>query len=442
MARPMSLDLPQTSKHYFDPEFDNSHIKGKANKENPIQIDITTNETQHERDIDYHGIDETPAYKSSRPPFQGAMSLEKKCDMPTITTSDNFSLQIGKTILDEYEQEENNSENTVATSSSSCSVLLRSPPSKLRILPSHCVDKNYLHNPPRQPVHKISTNVAQHGTARRLQFNKPSEKATCTSPAPIRRNNSVRFEFDEDMPKINQRSSRSMCRRKCMKNNGIVVHNHTHLTHTDRLLGSFEESILHNRLEVLGSVEGFHAQLGASGSFCPAKVKLPVPVKFFHVSDDNAPSPYMGTLSVKGREHGKRGYHIPRKGTIQLTLFNPNSSVVKVFVILYDVSDMPPGQKTFLRHRIYSKPTSDLDYNGNVVKNGDANVPKENASKSKCLRYFVNLWLESSKTNKVYIHGDVKILFSLASNEWDSGNTYELQSETEFPKNPKYSPKR
>lgn len=51
--------------------------------------------------------------------------------------------------------------------------------------------------------------------------------------------------------------------------------------------------MLNYRLEPLGLVEGFTADVGASGSFCPSHLTLPVDVSFYSVSDDNAPSPYM-----------------------------------------------------------------------------------------------------------------------------------------------------
>lgn len=51
--------------------------------------------------------------------------------------------------------------------------------------------------------------------------------------------------------------------------------------------------MLNYRLEPLGTVEGFTAEVGASGSFCPSHLTLPVDVLFYSVSDDNAPSPYM-----------------------------------------------------------------------------------------------------------------------------------------------------
>ena len=55
----------------------------------------------------------------------------------------------------------------------------------------------------------------------------------------------------------------------------------------------FQESLLNGRIEPSGVVEGFTAEIGASGSFCPKHVTLPVTAFFFNLSDDNAPSPYL-----------------------------------------------------------------------------------------------------------------------------------------------------
>ena len=54
-----------------------------------------------------------------------------------------------------------------------------------------------------------------------------------------------------------------------------------------------QESILNGRLEPAGVVEGFSVDIGASGSFCPRHLSLPVTAYFFNLSDDNAPSPYL-----------------------------------------------------------------------------------------------------------------------------------------------------
>ena len=54
-----------------------------------------------------------------------------------------------------------------------------------------------------------------------------------------------------------------------------------------------QECVLNHRLEPLGMIEGFTAEVGASGTFCPSHMTFPVDVSFYSVSEDNAPSPYM-----------------------------------------------------------------------------------------------------------------------------------------------------
>lgn len=47
------------------------------------------------------------------------------------------------------------------------------------------------------------------------------------------------------------------------------------------------------------------------------------------------------------------GYAVPRRGQIQLLIKNPHLNVpVKLFLVPYDLSDMPAGSKTFLRQKI------------------------------------------------------------------------------------------
>lgn len=47
----------------------------------------------------------------------------------------------------------------------------------------------------------------------------------------------------------------------------------------------------------------------------------------------------------------------------------------------------------------------------------------------------------SSKSGKIYLHDDIRLLFSRKSIEVDSGIPYELKSFTEMPRNPCYSPR-
>lgn len=107
------------------------------------------------------------------------------------------------------------------------------------------------------------------------------------------------------------------------------------------LLGSFEENILNRRLEPVCTVEGYRAEVRASGGRQPLSSQLRV--SFFSAGDS---FPYLGQLHI-----GRAGYRIPRSGTLQVTLFNPLGSLEKLFLLLYDLTDMPPNSQTFLRQR-------------------------------------------------------------------------------------------
>lgn len=48
----------------------------------------------------------------------------------------------------------------------------------------------------------------------------------------------------------------------------------------------------------------------------------------------------------------RKGYSIPRVGTVQATLLNPHGLVVRMFVVPYDLRDMPNMHQTFIRQRV------------------------------------------------------------------------------------------
>uniref|UniRef100_V9KAI6 Atos homolog protein B n=1 Tax=Callorhinchus milii TaxID=7868 RepID=V9KAI6_CALMI len=197
------------------------------------------------------------------------------------------------------------------------------------------------------------------------------------------------------------------------------------------LLGNFEESLLKGRFAPSGRIEGFTAELGASGSYCPQHVTLPVDVSYYNISEHSAPSPFLGVINLESL--GKKGYNIPKAGTIQVTLFNPNKTVVKMFLVTYDFSDMPPNHMTFLRHRIFLVPVEENEGTHHNTENLEA--------KKKVLCHLIHLRFQSSKSGKIYLHSDMRLLFSRKSSEVDSGISYELKSFTEMPRNPKYSPR-
>uniref|UniRef100_A0A8C0GGV7 Atos homolog protein B n=1 Tax=Chelonoidis abingdonii TaxID=106734 RepID=A0A8C0GGV7_CHEAB len=187
------------------------------------------------------------------------------------------------------------------------------------------------------------------------------------------------------------------------------------------LLGNFEESILKGRFAPSGRIEGFTAEIGASGSYCPQHATLPVDVTYFDISEHSAPSPFLGVIDLEAL--GKKGYSVPKAGTIQVTLFNPNKTVVKMFLVTYDFQDMPANHMTFLRHRIFLVP---------VGEEGPWPLPQG---------VLFALRFHSSKSGKIYLHDDIRLLFSRKSIEVDSGIPYELKSFTEMPRNPCYSPR-
>ncbi|XP_058521820.1 atos homolog protein A [Ochotona princeps] len=258
-----------------------------------------------------------------------------------------------------------------------------------------------------------------------------------SSPVPQRKTQSGCFDLDSSLLHLKNLSSRSP--QPCLnieddpdtQERPFLSSSAPPITSLS-LLGNFEESVLNYRLDPLGIVDGFTAEVGASGVFCPTHLTLPVEVSFYSVSDDNAPSPYMGVITLESL--GKRGYRVPPSGTIQVTLFNPNKTVVKMFVVIYDLRDMPANHQTFLRQRTFSVP---------VKQEMKRSVNKENIrhTEERLLRYLIHLRFQSSKSGKIYLHRDVRLLFSRKSMEVDSGAAYELKSYTESPTNPQFSPR-
>lgn len=227
------------------------------------------------------------------------------------------------------------------------------------------------------------------------------------------------------------------------------------------LLGTFEESLLNGRMNPVGIVDGFYAEIGASGSFFPPHQTLPVNASFYQVCEDIAASPYLGIINLNSL--GKRGYKVPNRGTIQVTLFNPNKTVVKMFVVMYDLSDMPPNHRTFLRQRTMYVPlasntntsSNNNGNNGDHGANNNSNNENDNERRSSSsgktqelklksyLRYLIHLRFITTKSGKMYLHTNIKLIFARNKCEIDPRLArYEYKTLTEAPKNPKYSPKK
>lgn len=246
-------------------------------------------------------------------------------------------------------------------------------------------------------------------------FNSRTGLPISSSPAALRRS-ATDWDINNDTSSTNRDAERSST-----KDLTAILSKSAPASTTQSLLGNFEESVLNGRMEPLGTVEGFMAELGASGSFCPAHVTLPVKAYFFSLSDDNAPSPYLGYIDLNDPSISRKGYHVPTKGTVQLTLFNPNKTVVKMFVVLYNFSDMPPKAQTFLRQRTFS-----------VWKR-----PCHSGEDQNSLHYLIHLRFVSSKSARLYLHTDIRVIFARQPPDLPNGVSY--CTVTDGPTEPKYT---
>ncbi|XP_072387698.1 atos homolog protein A isoform X2 [Diabrotica undecimpunctata] len=270
-----------------------------------------------------------------------------------------------------------------------------------------------------------------------------------SSPAPVRRGKSC-FDFDSSINSVSAIKSAlfstsfstddesesdgsivSPCSPETLLTHkgGVSPVKYRRRGHSAGLLGSFEESVLNGRLEPVSTVQGFTAELGASGSFVPKHLVVPVTVFFYTLGEtDKVSSPYLGHINL-----GKKSYNVPKMGTVQVTLFNPLGTVVKMFVIMYDLSDMPPNSQTFIRQRTLYMPTNCKEVN---LEWGP-----------KWLRYLIHLRFMSSKSGKIYLHSDIRmIIFRKCDMDTATAHgiemRYELRSFTHMPTNPRYSPRK
>ncbi|KAK0082858.1 hypothetical protein PV326_006977 [Microctonus aethiopoides] len=90
-----------------------------------------------------------------------------------------------------------------------------------------------------------------------------------------------------------------------------------------------------------------------------------------------------------------------------------------MFVVLYDLSDMPARSHTFLRQRTL---------------------------RDKTLRYLIHLRFMSGKSGRIYLHTDIRIIICRRSDvdtasDFSSEPPKELRSYIHGPTNPKFSPR-
>ncbi|GAA99851.1 uncharacterized protein L969DRAFT_91792 [Mixia osmundae IAM 14324] len=220
------------------------------------------------------------------------------------------------------------------------------------------------------------------------------------------------------------------------------------------LIGSYENSLLSGRMSTLPSKPlPFLAEIGVigHGSKVPKSLRCPPHLNLefgasYYDTGSGVGTPYVGTVDLEhhytqqlaesannavflddeetsGEVDRQRfpGYRIPTQGQIQIIIKNANNTAVKVFLVPYDLSDMPAGSKTFIRQKSYT------------VANEQ---PQDSPRTSDPLRYAVHLQFASPplersrqrsesiedlegdvqppvrKAARIYLHKHIRIVFA------------------------------
>ncbi|KAJ6145735.1 hypothetical protein N7470_009630 [Penicillium chermesinum] len=133
-------------------------------------------------------------------------------------------------------------------------------------------------------------------------------------------------------------------------------------------------------------------------------------------------------------------YRIPQQGQLQIIIKNPHKTAVKLFLVPYDLSDMEPGTKTFIRQRSYSAgPIIDMPLNARKnfgTDRPEASLnPTEDPRDKPTLRYLIHLNICCPSRGRFYLHSSVRVVFA---NRVPDGKE-KLRNEIQLPE-PRYTP--
>ncbi|KAM0724248.1 hypothetical protein Q7P37_000130 [Cladosporium fusiforme] len=132
-------------------------------------------------------------------------------------------------------------------------------------------------------------------------------------------------------------------------------------------------------------------------------------------------------------------YRIPQQGQLQIVIKNPNKTAVKLFLVPYDLSDMEPGQKTFIRQRSYSAgPIVDMPLssrNNLGTDRPEAALPtSDDPNERPTLRYLLHLHICSPSKGRFFLYKSIRVVFA---NRVPDGKE-RLRNEIQLPE-PRYS---
>ncbi|PVH99729.1 hypothetical protein DM02DRAFT_710565 [Periconia macrospinosa] len=132
-------------------------------------------------------------------------------------------------------------------------------------------------------------------------------------------------------------------------------------------------------------------------------------------------------------------YRIPQVGQLQIVIKNPNKTAVKLFLVPYDLSDMEPGQKTFVRQRSYSAgPIIDMPLSSRANLGTDrpeaALSNSDDPNDRPILRYLIHLNICCPSKGRYYLYKSIRVVFA---NRVPDGKE-KLRNEIQLPE-PRYN---
>lgn len=132
-------------------------------------------------------------------------------------------------------------------------------------------------------------------------------------------------------------------------------------------------------------------------------------------------------------------YRIPQQGQLQIVIKNPNKTAVKLFLVPYDLSNMEPGSKTFIRQRSYSAgPIIDMPLSSRVNLGTDrpeaSLCNSEDPNERPVLRYLIHLHICCTGRGRYWLYKSIRIVFA---NRVPDGKE-KLRNEIQLPE-PRYS---
>ncbi|EXJ63887.1 hypothetical protein A1O7_00222 [Cladophialophora yegresii CBS 114405] len=125
-------------------------------------------------------------------------------------------------------------------------------------------------------------------------------------------------------------------------------------------------------------------------------------------------------------------YRVPQKGQLQVIIKNPNKTAVKLFLVPYDLEDMLPGTKTFVRQRSYS--TGPILEAATLEKQA-ALAALDPLSAKDILRYLIHIKFCCTAKGYFYLYDTIRVVFA---NRAPDG-TEKLRNEVQLP-DPRFSP--